>query len=96
MSVQRSAGELTALQNKAAHAPHASMKKQKCPREGCTGRVEATDRVIQSKKKKAIQAALQTHAVAPVVEKGQDAKPRKGPKQAQATKVRNHGAVSNL
>lgn len=82
--------QLDCLQNKAIHSPHASLKTLVCPREECTGRVQDADRVIQTKKKKALKEALTTlHAAVPepaVKENG--AKPRKGPKQAQATKVR--------
>lgn len=49
-----------------AHAPHAALKAQKCPREGCTGRVQDTDRVVQTKRKKIIEASLAAPAAIPV------------------------------
>ena len=72
------------MQNKLVHAPHAFLKSQICPREECSGRVQDADRVIQTKKKKALHAALQA---AKTTSKAQDGTARKGPKQAPNTKV---------
>ncbi|KAA6421075.1 MAG: hypothetical protein FRX49_08986 [Trebouxia sp. A1-2] len=53
-------------ENKLAHAPHAALKAQPCPREGCTGRVQDTDRVMQTKRKKTLEASLAAPAPIPV------------------------------
>ena len=40
------------------HAPHSALKDNYCPREGCSGRVVSTDRVIQTKRKARLRAVL--------------------------------------
>ncbi|DBA84516.1 hypothetical protein WJX77_012125 [Trebouxia sp. C0004] len=75
-------------QNKLAHAPHAALKAQPCPREGCTGRVQDTDRVMQTKRKKTLEASLAAPAAIPVPApkpSGKGRKTHKAPGGAEAS-----------
>ena len=54
------------LQNKVTHAPHAALKSQPCPRDGCRGRVQDAERVTQTKRKKELEAILAAPPAIPV------------------------------
>ena len=76
------------LQNKLTHAPHAALKAQPCPREGCTGRVQDTDRVMQTKRKKTLEASLAAPAAIPVPApkpSGKGRRTHKAPRDAEVT-----------
>ena len=78
------------LQNKLTHAPHAALKAQPCPREGCTGRVQDTDRVMQTKRKKNLEASLAAPAAIPVPAPKPSGKGRKTHKAPASAEVNSH------
>ena len=54
------------LQKKVTHAPHAALKSQTCPKDGCNGRVLDAERVHQTKRKKELEALLAAPPAIPV------------------------------
>lgn len=75
------------LQNKVTHAPHAALKAQPCPREGCNGRVHDAERVTQTKRKKELEAALAAPPSIPVPAPKPTGRGRKAHKAPAAAQV---------
>lgn len=81
------------LQNKVTHAPHAALKSQPCPREGCRGRVKEVVRVTQTKRKKELEAILDAPPAIPVPTpkpSGRGRKAHQAPAASQVTMTSIH------